>query len=191
MKKIILIGLAFATTLGVGYFLYQKSRPEPADQEMLASPDMPPASNSEEPLPTEAPASLPDPEMPEPVAEPEPTGKTKAATGHFEMTRPGASYDDANSSDNPGYGRAREKKLWEIFKKDKDLARSVLVKNIHCRVDTCIVEAESKDGDAERFQSLLYALIKQYPWIGNKIDVTTPDGNPLKGRFVYFQEIPK
>jgi hypothetical protein len=65
------------------------------------------------------------------------------------------------------------------------------VKKIRCRVDTCIVEAESKDGDADRFQSLMLALTKQYPWIGNKIDVTTPDGDPLKARFVYFQETPK
>ncbi|WP_176736896.1 hypothetical protein [Oligoflexus tunisiensis] len=191
MKKIILIGLAIATTLGVGYFLYQKSRPAPADEEMLASPATPLTPEGEEPLPGEDPATLPDPEMPEPIAAPEPKAQPKAASGHFEMSRPDATYDDANSSDNPGYGRAREKRLWEIFKRDKDLARSVLVKKIHCRVDTCIIEAESKDGDAERFQSLLYALTKQYPWIGNKIDVTTPDGNPLKGRFVYFQEIPK
>jgi hypothetical protein len=191
MKKILLIGLAVATTLGAGFFLYKKSKPASNDEDFIPPPPKPTIADREEPIPSEPPAPEPEkqesPEAPPPKAK----GKTKAASGHFEMSRPASHHDDIDPADNPGYGKAREKRLWEIFKDDKDLARSIAVKSIHCRVDTCIVEAESKDGDADRFQSLMLALTKQYPWIGNKIDVTTPEGNPLKARFVFFQETPK
>jgi len=189
MKKILLIGLALATTLGVGFYLYTKSKPAPQDEEMIAAPGSR-GTEREEPMPAEAPAPLPEPETAEPLPQPEPKAKVKAASGHFEMSRPNAQHE-VDPQDNPGYGKAREKRLWEIFNSDKDLVRSVRVKKIQCRVDTCIVEAESKDGDADRFQSLMFALTKQYPWIGNKVDVTTPDDNPLMARFIYFQEIPK
>lgn len=191
MKKILLIGLALATTLGAGFFLYTKSKTAPQDDEVLVAPTPPSTAEHEEPIPAEASTPPSTPESPEPKSETAPRKKVKAASGHFEMSRPSSHHDDVDPTDNPGYGKAREQRLWEIFKGDKDLARSILVKKIHCRVDTCIVEAESKDGDADRFQSLMFALTKQYPWIGNKIDVTTPDGDPLKARFVYFQETPK
>jgi hypothetical protein len=185
MKKIILIGLAVATTLGAGYFIYKKSKPVSQDEEMVASP-MP---EREDPIPAEP--AVPEPETAEPAATAPKTPKSKAASGHFEMSRPAPHHDEADANDNPGYGKAREKRLHEIFKSDKDLVRSVLVKKIQCRVDTCIVEAEAKDGDADHFQSLMFALTKQYPWLGNKIDVTTPEENPRMARFVYFHEIPK
>jgi hypothetical protein len=187
-KKLIFIGLALATTLGVGFLLYKKSKPVPQDEELLMPP--PPASltESEEPIPAEAAAPAPEPETSE---SPPPAPQVKAKSGHFEMSRPSSVHEDGDVGDHPGFGKAREKRLWEIFKSDKDLVRSIQVKEIRCRVDTCIVEAESKDGDADRFQSLMFALTRQYPWIGNKIDVTTPDDSPLQGRFVYFQEIPK
>jgi hypothetical protein len=192
MKKILLIALAVATTLGAGFLLYKKSKPAPQDEELVMPPAPASVTEREDPIPAEAPPAAPEPEtMERPAEAPQARTKTKAASGHFEMSRPASQHDDVDPADNPGYGKAREKRLWEIFKGDRDLSRSVLVKKIHCRVDTCIVEAESKDGDADRFQSLMLALTKQYPWIGNKIDVTTPDGDPLRARFVYFQETPK
>ncbi|HET9240405.1 MAG TPA: hypothetical protein VFO10_24285 [Oligoflexus sp.] len=192
MKKILLIGLALATTLGAGFLLYKKSKPAPQDEEVLMPPPPAATAEREEPIPAEPPPVTPEPESSVNSAEkPKAKTKSKAASGHFEMSRPASRHDDVDPADNPGYGKAREQRLWEIFKSDPDLSRSVLVKKIQCRVDTCIVEAESKDGDADRFQSLMLALTKQYPWIGNKIDVTTPDGDPLKARFVYFQETPK
>lgn len=187
MKKIILIGLAVATTLGGGFLLYKKSQPASQDEEVVVAPPPSDTPEREDPIPEEAAVPTPETEAAEPAA----ANAPKAASGHFEMSRPASRHDDIDPTDNPGYGKAREKRLWEIFKGDKDLAQSILVKKIQCRVDTCIVEAESKDGDADRFQSLMYALTKQYPWIGNKIDVTTPDGDPLKARFVYFHETPK
>ncbi len=191
MKKILLIGLAVATTLGAGFLLYKKSKPAHQDEEVVVGPPPPLEPEREDPIPAEAPRQAPEPQPAEAHPAPAPKAKSKAASGHFEMSRPASHHDDTDPADNPGFGKAREKRLWEIFKGDKDLAKSVSVKKIHCRVDTCIVEAESKDGNAERFQSLMFALTKQYPWIGNKIDVTTPEGDPLKARFVYFQETPK
>jgi hypothetical protein len=192
MKKILLIGLAVATTLGAGFLLYKKSKPAPQDEDLVMPPAPAALTDREEPIPAEAPPAAPEPEKAERPAEtPKPKTKIKAASGHFEMSHPASLHDDVDPADNPGYGKAREKRLGEIFKSDPDLVRSVLVKKIQCRVDTCIVEAESKDGDADRFQSLMLALTKQYPWMGNKIDVTTPDGDPHRARFVYFQETPK
>lgn len=189
--KILLIGLFLAGTLGMGFYFYKNSQPASQDEEMIAAPLAQETSEREDPIPEEA--AEPEPMAPEPAstAAPKEKVKTKATAGHFEMSNPTAQYDEADMKDNPGYGKAREKRLSEIFKGDQDLARSVKVNNIFCRVDTCIVEAESKDGDADRFQSLMYALTRQHPWIGNKIDVTTPDDNPRKARFVYFQETPK
>jgi hypothetical protein len=191
MKKIILIGLAVATTLGGGFLLYKKSKPASQDEDLVLTPPPSAMTEREDPIPAEAPMPTPEADVTEPAAAEPSKPKAKAASGHFEMSRPASHHDNVDPADNPGYGKAREQRLWEIFKGDKDLAQSILVKKIRCRVDTCIVEAESKDGDADRFQSLMLALTKQYPWIGNKIDVTTPDGDPLKARFVYFQETPK
>jgi hypothetical protein len=190
-KKLILIGLALATTLGVGFFLYKKSSPAPQDEELVMTSSPQSMPEPEEPIPAETASPAPESALPESSPEPATQAQVKARSGHFELSRPSSMHEVADAQDHPGFGKAREDRLWEIFKSDKDLARSIQVNRIQCRVDTCIVEAESKDGDADRFQSLMFALTRQYPWIGNKIDVTTPDGDPLKGRFVYFQEIPK
>ncbi|HYX38548.1 MAG: hypothetical protein M3Q07_04045 [Pseudobdellovibrionaceae bacterium] len=188
MKKIVIIGLTVATTLGAGFYFYKKSKSAPQDDEMIVAPVSQPLPDREEPIPAEA--AVPEPSAHE-AAPPQAKSKSKAASGHFEMSRPSPHHDEPDPNDNPGFGKAREKRLHDIFKTDKDLVRSVLVKKIQCRVDTCIIEAEAKDGDADRFQSLMFALTKQYPWLGNKIDVTTPENNPQVARFVYFQETPK
>lgn len=189
MNKILLIFILVAATAGGAAYFYQKSKDKTQQEEeiiparVVDEKPRPIAQEMEKPVEHEPAATVP-------VAEEKPKNNPKAQAGHFEVSRP--AHDDETGTDNPGFGKAREKKLWAIFQeKGSDLARSVKVKNIHCRVDTCIVEAEARDGNAERFQSLMYALSKQYPWLGNKIDVTTPPDAPHVARFVYFHETPK
>ncbi len=193
MKKIAGVAAFIASVLGVGVFFYLQKKPEtaisqePISQEPTKTAE--PTTPSDQELPA---ASMPAPSMEEPqeAARPTKDQRNRAGKGHFEVSA--LRMDSLSPADQQLFGKAREQKLWDIFRqKGSDLARFVKVLSLKCKGIVCTVEAESKDRDMDHFQSLIFAIIEDHPWVGNKIDVTTLNDAGTKARFIFIHESAK
>lgn len=190
MARKIIIGLLAAVIIALGAFAYFQTKKKMASDKELATSDVPAS-----PLPVAEPeASEPNPSgLPESSTETAPS--PSAGTGHFEIPVPyadQAAADMAASLDNISNAE-REKRVRAAFtEKGSDAAKYVKIKSLKCRDTICTMDAvATKDADGLQFQNAIVDVVRANPWIGNKIDVTTPRDNPREGRFIFFHEIAK
>lgn len=200
MQKPIIAGLLVMAALGVGGYVYMNSKKSPASDERLISKEL------DHPLEAESPQQNPSNQGHSEVSEAEQT-KIKpelehedakkgleAASGHFEISIPvnerlesGQNYKFAELTD-----RGREKQIWKILRsKDAATRDAASISSVQCHGKVCSLKAKAKGSDNRAFQSAMADLARQHPWLGNKIDVTTPIDDPTQGKFVYFLEIAK
>jgi hypothetical protein len=196
MARKIVIGVLAAALVALGVVAYIKTKSKMAQDRELTHDDVP-ASDKVPETANELPLAENETDSPAAPAESAPAvSKTvRAGTGHFEISVPyegNEARDKASSLDDISNSE-REKRIRAVFaEKGSATAKYVKIKSLSCRDTICTMDAEATPGtDGESFQNSIVDAVRNNPWIGNKIDVTTPSNDSRRGRFVFFHELAK